>query len=192
MKKLIKSVLMVCAIPMIICSCSVMKHKKESHTASSTAITQGSSSSAASLDTSKTTTNEYLRIFFPGAKLNTQPTAQTFLPLIMPDLSGASDEQRQAAIEMQTQFNELRNAFNSQGEALSAARAGESGFLLELMRQKQENSGKSTSEQKQDSTNYKHTEQQDTQEKDKTERFSGWQLIAILGIIAYVVTKVFK
>lgn len=183
---------MVCAIPMIICSCSVMKHKKESHTESSTAITLGSSSSAASVDTSKTTTNEYLRLYFPGAKLNAQPTTQTFLPLIMPDLSGATDEQRQAAIEMQTQFNELRNAFNSQGEALNAARAGESGFLLELMRQKQENSGRSTSEQRQDSTNYKHEEKADSSEKEKKEGFSGWQLIAILGILAYIVTKVFK
>jgi len=183
---------MVCAIPMIICSCSVMKQKKESHTESSTAITQGSSSSAASVDTSKTTTNEYLRIYFPGAKLNAQPTAQTFLPLTMPDLSGATDEQRQAAIKMQTQFNELRNAFNSQGEALNAARAGESGFLLEMTRQKQENSGKSTSEQQQDSTNYQHEEKADSSEKDKREGFSGWQLIAILGILAYIVTKVFK
>jgi hypothetical protein len=192
MKKLIKSVLLVCAIPMIISSCSVMKHKKESHTESSTAITQGSSSSTASVDTSKNVTTEYLRMYFPGAKLNAQPSPQTFLPLIMPDLTGATDDQRQAAVEMQKQFNELRNAFNSQGEALHAARAGESGIMLELMRQKQENSGKSTSEQKQDSTNYQHQEKADASEKEKTEQLDLWKILALAAIVAFIVVKVSK
>jgi|GEM_PF-6090041 len=166
-------------IILLLSSCSVMKHKKESHKESSTGITQGSSSSTASVDTTKTTTNEYLRIYFPGVKLNAQPSTQNFPPFNMPDLSGATDLQREAAIEMQKQYNDLRGAYDSRGQALNDALSGQTGFLLELMKQTQENAGKSTSEQKQDSTNYQHNEKQDTKEKEKKEQFPLWQIIAL-------------
>lgn len=176
-----KSVFILIAV-LALSSCSVMKHKKESHTESSTAITQGSSSSTASVDTSKISTNEYWRITIP-AKLNVQPIAEKFEPFTLPDLTGATDEQRKAAIELQKQYNSLRGAYNNQGQALDAALTGQTGMLIEMIKQTQENAGKSTSSQAQDSTKIQHSEKQDTSEKEKEEGMNWKSLLSVGAII---------
>jgi hypothetical protein len=193
MKKLIKPVLMLCVV-LFMCSCSILKSKKESHTESSTGITQGSASSTASVDTSKKTTDEHWQIFIPGVKLNAQPTAEKFEPLILPDLTGATDDQRKAMAEMQTQYGKLLGAYNKQSQAMDYGEAFSQGMLIDLKRKIDEAAGKSVTEQKLDSSKYEHTEKADVKEKDKKEGISIWHIaIAAMGVIALIfLVRVFK
>lgn len=186
-----RKLLLLIAVPLLF-SCSIMKHKKESHKESSTEITQGSSSSAASLDTSKTTTNEYWRFSFPGAKLNVQPTAQTFPDFSLPDFTGASDAQRAALLELQKNYSSLQSVNKDQAKVLEALLSGQTGLLIEMLRQTQENAYKSTNEQKQDSLVYKHSEKQDESEKEKKEQIPLWQVIVLTVLATIIITKVFK
>ncbi len=167
-------------------SCSIMKHKKESHTESTSESTHVSAATTASVDTSKITTNEYWRITVP-AKLNV-PKTPAFPPFVMPDLSSATTKQRDALLSLQKQYNDLL----SHNNARDASEAQQTGLLIEMIRQTQENAGKSSYTQQQDSASNKQSEKVDQSEKKKTEQLSVWQIIAITGILAYVIIKIFK
>ena len=181
-----RKLLLLIALPLLT-SCSVMKHKKESHTESTTESTHVSVGSNSTVDTSKTTTNEYWRITVP-AKLNAQPKTPEFPPFVMPDLSSATTEQRDALLSLQKQYNDLL----SHNNARDASEAQQTGLLIEMIRQTQENAGKSSYTQQQDSTSNKQSEKVDQSEKQKTEQLSAWQIIAITGILVYVIIKIFK
>jgi hypothetical protein len=98
MKNLIISVLL-CGL-LFICSCSVLK-KKESKTESSTQLVQGSQSSTVSLDTSRKITTEHWKFTFPAAKPKFPANGEKFEPVSLPDLSGATSDQRDAVKQLQ-------------------------------------------------------------------------------------------
>jgi mannose/fructose-specific phosphotransferase system component IIA len=181
--------LILIALPLVF-SCSVIKHKEESHKESSTETTQASSSSTASVDTSKTSIDEYWRITVP-MKLKAQPTENNFPGFSLPDLAGATKEQRDASLEMQKQYNAWLSAANAQGKSNDAAGQNLS-ILIEMFKKTQEQAGKSTNEQKQDTLSHKHSESENHTEKDKKEQLNVWQVIALVGILAFVVVKIFK
>jgi hypothetical protein len=173
MKNLIIPVLL-CGL-LFICSCSVLK-KKELKTASSTQLVQGSKTVAATIDTSKKITTEHWQFTFPTAKPKLPENTEKFEPVSLPDLSGATTDQRDAVQQLQGKYSSLLRAYNQRGNELDDAEGYMQGMTLDIRRKIEENTGKSSMDQKQDSLKRSTANQTGSTE---TKKQPNWTLIII-------------